>query len=322
MAIPFLNNIDLNKYQALNWVRQLLTSDPSSPTEGQVYHNTTDHVQKFYNGTDWIQNGKLNQVTPPDGDVSFNGHKATNGADPASDQDFATKSYVDTLATGVSSWKQVVRAASTVNGTLATAFEDGDTMDGVTLATGDRILLKNQTTASENGPYTVNASGAPTRTTDADIGAEMVGAAMWVAEGTTNADTAWVCTTNAPITLGSTSLTFVQYSALGGITAGAGLTKTGATLDVGAGAGISVAADSVAVDRTTTPQFASGDCTNQASQDFTHNLNNQWCLCQVMAKASPYAEVIPEIRRKDANTVTIVFATAPAAADYRITCVG
>lgn len=121
----------------------------------------------------------------------------------------ATKTYVDAKVAGLS-WKQAVRAASTTSGTLATAFENGDTLDGVALATGDRILLKNQSAASENGIYVVNASGAPTRATDADTGAELVDASVWVSEGTTLADTQWVCTSNAPITLGSTSLAFAQ----------------------------------------------------------------------------------------------------------------
>lgn len=113
------------------------------------------------------------------------------------------------------SWKQAVRVASTANGTLASAFENGDTVDGVVLATGDRILLKNQSTGAENGIYTVNASGAPTRAVDADTGVEMLCATVTVSEGTTNADTTWVCTTNAPITLGSTALTFVQSGSSG-----------------------------------------------------------------------------------------------------------
>jgi hypothetical protein len=113
------------------------------------------------------------------------------------------------------SWKQAVRAATTTNGTLATAFANGQSVDGVTLATGDRILLKNQTTGSENGIYTVNASGAPTRASDADSGAKLVNATVKVSEGTTNADTEWQCTTNATITLGSTALTWAQFGAAG-----------------------------------------------------------------------------------------------------------
>lgn len=127
----------------------------------------------------------------------------------------AVKAYVDSLLQGLS-WKRAVRAATTANGTLATAYENGAAIDGVTLATGDRILIKDQTTVSENGIYTVNASGAPTRTTDADTGAELVNATVYVSEGSTLADTQWTQTANAPITIGSTSLAFSQLSAGGG----------------------------------------------------------------------------------------------------------
>lgn len=127
----------------------------------------------------------------------------------------ATKTYVDAKVAGLS-WKQAVRAATTANGTLATAFENGDTVDGVVLATGDRILIKNQSSGAENGIYVVAASGAPARATDADSGAELVNATVYVSEGTTNADTQWTCTTNATITPGSTSLSFAQLATGGG----------------------------------------------------------------------------------------------------------
>ena len=130
----------------------------------------------------------------------------------------ATKTYVDSAVAGVAagvSWKQSVRVATTAAGTLATSFENGDTVDGVTLATGDRILIKDQAAGAENGIYIVAASGAPTRATDADSAAEIRQASMYVEEGTTNADTQWVCTTNAPITLGSTALAFAQLTSGG-----------------------------------------------------------------------------------------------------------
>lgn len=121
----------------------------------------------------------------------------------------ASTTYVDGKVAGLS-WKQAVRVATAAAGTLASSFENGDTVDGVVLATGDRILIKDQASGAENGIYTVNASGAPTRATDADTGAEMLQATVYVQEGTANADTEWTCTTNAAITLGSTSLTFSQ----------------------------------------------------------------------------------------------------------------
>jgi hypothetical protein len=143
-------------------------------------------------------------------DVSHGGFKITNLGAPSAGTDGANKDYVDNISAGVS-WKDGVRAATTVNGTLASAFQNAAVIDGVTLATGNRILLKNQTAPAENGIYTVNASGAPTRALDADAAAEIEAAAVFVNEGTTQADTAWVMTTNAPITLGTTGLVWTQF---------------------------------------------------------------------------------------------------------------
>lgn len=122
-----------------------------------------------------------------------------------------TELYAAVAASGAS-WKAPVRVATTAAGTLATSFENGDAVDGVTLVTGDRILIKNQSTASENGIYVVAASGAPARATDANTGSGLVNAGVFVSEGTANADTLWTCTTNAPITVGSTGLAFTQLN--------------------------------------------------------------------------------------------------------------
>lgn len=176
-------------------------------------------------------NTRLDQVSAPTASVSLNSQRLTSVADPSAAQDAATKAYVDAVAQGLSP-KDSVRVATTADGVLASAFANGQTVDGVVLATGNRILIKNQSTGAENGIYTVNASGAPTRALDADSGTYILGASVWVEEGTTQADTGWVLTTNGPITLGTTSLSFTQNSGLGQVTAGAALTKTGDTLDV------------------------------------------------------------------------------------------
>lgn len=117
--------------------------------------------------------------------------------------------YVTGLLDGLK-WKNSVKVATTTNGTLATAYENGDTVDGVSLSTGDRILLKNQTTQTENGIYTVNASGAPTRASDANSAAELEGATVTVQQGTSNANTTWTQTTDG-ITLGSSNLVWAQF---------------------------------------------------------------------------------------------------------------
>lgn len=168
-------------------------------------------------------------------DQSMGGFKLTNVATPTASTDVANKAYVDAAVVGID-WKPSVRVATTTNGTFATAYQNGSVVDGITLATGDRILLKDQTTGSTNGIYTVNATGAPTRASDADTSAEVTsGMAVFVEAGTANADSGWVLTTENPIVLGTTALVFTQFTGIGSLTAGNGLIKTGNVLDVVSG---------------------------------------------------------------------------------------
>lgn len=167
------------------------------------------------------------------GTVDVSGARISNLAAPTNVTDAATKAYVDAQLQGLEV-KNSVRVATTANGTLASAFANGQTVDGVTIATDDRILLKNQSTGSENGIYTVNASGAPTRAFDFDADSEVTGGTFFfVEEGTVNADNGFVLTNDGSITVGSTALTFTQFSGAGQITAGDALTKSGNTLNVG-----------------------------------------------------------------------------------------
>lgn len=128
------------------------------------------------------------------------------------DQTFASRTYVDNVAVGLK-WKQPVVVATTAAGVLTTGFENGDTIDGIVLVTGDRILIKNQTSAIENGIYIVSASGAPTRATDADTGSELISAAVFIQKGTANADKAFVCTNDA-ITIGTTDIIFTGFASV------------------------------------------------------------------------------------------------------------
>jgi hypothetical protein len=166
---------------------------------------------------------------------------------PTHDDHAATKAYVDAARSGLDV-KASVRAATTAPINLASDLENGDTLDtDVTLATGDRVLVKNQSTASENGIYVVQASGAAVRATDFDSNAEVTpGAFTFVEEGALNADSGWVLTTNGTINVGATGLTWALFSVAGTILAGDGLTKTGNTLNVvGTTDRITVNADSV-----------------------------------------------------------------------------
>ena len=111
-------------------------------------------------------------------------------------------------AGAVSQWKAPVAVATTENGTLSSAFENGKTVDGVTLSTGGRILIKNQTAGAENGIYTVNASGAPTRATDCDTDVEVIGAVVDVTSGTVNGGTVWNNTNTSAVIIGTTAITW------------------------------------------------------------------------------------------------------------------
>jgi hypothetical protein len=140
----------------------------------------------------------------------------TMNANPSNDNDLARKAYVDSVAAGLS-WKESVRAATAAAGTLASDFEDGDTIDTtVTLATGDRILIKNQATGSENGIYVVQASGAPVRAADLPATASAAGIAVFVEEGTDNADKGYVCTNDdGSDVVGTDALVFSQFTGVG-----------------------------------------------------------------------------------------------------------
>jgi hypothetical protein len=142
-------------------------------------------------------------------DLNFGSNKITGLGDPSSAQDAATKSYVDGLLANVGK-RQRVRAATTANITISTALNNGDTLDGVTLATGDLVLVKDQSTVNQNGVYVVGAS--PARFEEFDTYDEHPGSLIAVEEGSTNADTLWLCTSNVGGTLGSTSIVFASFT--------------------------------------------------------------------------------------------------------------
>jgi hypothetical protein len=231
MAVPFLSPIDLNKNEIRNALVHLLATDPVSPAVGQIWYNTTSNVLKMFDG---VANrvlaelsNTLDQMAAPAADLTINSHKLVNVATPTSATDGATKGYVDSVALGLDV-KASVRAATTAAGTLASSFANGSVVDGITLATGDRLLIKNQAAASENGIYVVAASGAPARSADCNSSASYVsGAFVFIESGTVNAGSAWVVTTQGAITPGTTSVTWVQFAGGATYSAGVGLTLTG-----------------------------------------------------------------------------------------------
>ena len=144
----------------------------------------------------------------------------------------ATKGYVDSARSGLDV-KQSVRVATTGPLTIATDLEDGDYVDDVQLNAGDRVLVKDQSTAIENGIYVVQESGAAVRATDFDSTEEVTpGAFTFVEEGTENGDSGWVVITDGSITIGVSDIDWAQFSGTGQIVAGAALEKDGSTLNV------------------------------------------------------------------------------------------
>lgn len=244
------SNIELNQNELRNARIQNLATPPASPVLGQIYYDTTLNKFGIRGSSAWFyvlpDTSSISTLAAATGNVDMNNQKIVNLATPSSSNDAVNKSYVDSLVLGFA-WKQSVRAATTAAGVLLTGFVNGSVIDGVTLVTGDRILIKNQTLASENGIYTVNASGAPTRASDANSSSQVLNASVFVQEGTTNADTAWVCTTNAPITLGTTSLTFIQFSSSVSYIWGNGLSNSSNTVNVNSGKGIDIVSDNVEV---------------------------------------------------------------------------
>jgi hypothetical protein len=292
----------------------------------------------------------------PAADLSMAGFKLTSLATPTADTDAANKGYVDSVAQGLDTKASVV-AATAVAGTFATSFANGQVVDGVTLATTNRILIKNQADATENGIYTVNASGAPTRSTDMDNGSEFPGAYVFVEQGTVNADTGWVCTNNAPVTLGTTNIVWTQFSGAGTYTANNGVVLNGSVfsfaprsgyglqtgssgaevklattsglnlssdLAVGAGNGISVLTNTVAIDTAVvvSKYNASIGDGSATSYTVTHNLGTRDVQVTIYDNSSPYAEVIADVQHTTTNTITLLFSIAPTSNQYRVVVQG
>lgn len=354
-ARKFLIPVDLSKNELQNAVMQNLGSAPGSPAEGQMYYDTTLHQFGVYQNGAWayhadktfllaranhtgtqlastisdfdaqVRTSRLDQMTAPTTDVSANSHKITNVTDPTSAQDAATKNYVDNAVAGLA-WKDQIRVATTVSGTLGSAFANGQVVDGITLVTGDRILLKNQSTPAENGIYVVAVSGAPTRATDADTGAEMQAAAGWVSEGTTNGGTSWVCTTTGTITIGSTSLTFAQFGAGSTYTAGNGLQLGGSAFSVKLPGSSGLTADGTGtyIDKTIVMTRYAADIGDGSTTSIvvTHSLGTKDVQVQIYDKTTPFAQVECDVAHTSTSAITLVFAIAPTTNQYRVVVQG
>tara|TARA_Y100001937_G_scaffold120324_1_gene177378 strand:+ start:167 stop:1645 length:1479 start_codon:yes stop_codon:yes gene_type:complete len=194
-----------------------------------------------------VRTNRLDQMAAPTSSVSLNSQTITNVADPVNAQDAATKGFVEATSQGLDVKDSCV-AATTGNITISTALNNGDTLDGVTLSTNDRVLVKDQSTATQNGIYIVGSS--PARANDLASGADAAGMFTFVEQGTVNADNGFVCTSNkGSAVVGTNNLTFAQFSGAGQITPGNGLDKSGNTLsvDLKANGGLVIESSEIAV---------------------------------------------------------------------------
>jgi len=233
----------------------------------------------------------------------------------------ANKGYVDNAVQGLS-WKQAVRVATTANGTLATAFSNLSVVDGITLATGDRILIKDQTVGSENGIYIVTA-GAPTRATDADTSAEIDSSTVYVESGTVNADIVWNLLTDNPV-LGTTSLVYGQINGGSTPTAStvtAGKVRLATTTEAEAKTDGTIAVTPLSLSsfaRKFTGLIGDGVATSYA---VTHGLGTQFVTAQIF-EASTNAQVEVDVVLTSGTQTSFIFATAPLTNSYRVVITG
>lgn len=293
----------------------------------------------------------------PAGNLSMNSHKLTNLAAPTDPTDAANKSYVDSAVAGLN-WKAAVNLLATTNialtGSTGALVIDGHTALDQTHS-GYRLLLTGQSTDAEKGIYVYTDAGSGytlTRSTDADSYTELIGAAVFVMEGTTYGSTSWVQSNHYITSFASQSWT--QFSGSGTYTAGYGVSLVGnqfrvnpsstgglqtdttyasiklATnsglgtdangLAVGAGTGISVSTGTVAIDTAVVVRKYStdvGDGSN-TSYTITHNLGTKDVTVALYDNSSPYAEVITDVQHSTTNTITLLFSSAPTSNQYRV----
>lgn len=217
-------NADINASAAIALSK--LATDPLA----RANHTGTQTSSTISDLAATVKAYRLDEFANPTASVSLNSQKITNLADGTSAGDAVNLGQLQSIQAGLDPHGSV-RVATTTNITTSTDLNSGDVIDGVTLANGDRVLVKDQSTKSQNGIWVVAAS--PSRATDADAAGELSGGSyVFVEEGTANADTGWVITTNGSITPGTTAHDWAIFSRAGALTGGTGITVSGNTISI------------------------------------------------------------------------------------------
>lgn len=288
-------------------------------------HTGTQTASTISDLASTVQAYRLDQFAAPTAAVSAGSQRIINLADPTSDTDAATRGYVlaqvQNAAAGIDNKPSVRLTTAGGNSTLTGT----PVIDGVQTVAGDRVLAPSQTTGSQNGVYVV-AAGAWARAADADQTGEITPGATWyVEEGTTYAASTFRCSNTGTITLGTTTPTITQFTGGATYTAGNGLQLTGSAFSVKvvASGGINSAAGGLSVDTTIVARRAAFTVGNGAltSIPLVHNLGTQDVAVSVRL-ASTNEGIMVDWVATDANTVTLTFASAPAANAIKAVVVG
>jgi len=268
-----------------------------------------------------VQANRLDEMANPTSDVDLNSQKITNLADPVNAGDAVNKSYADALVNGLDVKESVKAATVGSNITLSGT----QTLDGVSLSVGDRVLVKDQTTSSQNGIYVV-ASGSWSRAADADADSEVSSGLFTFCEsGSVNADSGFTLTTDGSITVGTTALTFTQFSGAGSVAAGDGLTKSGNTLsaDLKSNGGVVIESGELAVDLgassiTGTLGVSDGGTGATSASDARTNLG-----VAIGSDVQAHGDVLDDLSGlTQASNKGIFFDTANSAATFDLTAAG
>ena len=271
----------------------------------------------------------LSALAVPTADVPFATYKITGLGNPTSDQDAATKYYVDQAVQGLT-WKAAANLLSTVNVALtgSTGTLNIDTYGALTSAdAGYRIVLTNQTDDTEDGIYVYADNGTNytlSRSTDGNPYSELIGASIYIQEGTTKASTSWV-QSNHYLTSFAGQV-WVQIAGPGTLTAGNGINITSNVVSavVQSGAGLSLSGSGLAIDTAiVVRKYAAsiGDGTN-TTYTVTHNLGTRDVQVTVYDNSSPYAEVVVDVQHTSTTAIAVLFSVAPTSNQYRVVVQG
>lgn len=360
--MKFLDHLDLSKAELRNAAIQVLGTAPSSPVTGQVYFDSSTLRLLSWDGTAWtakatdsaLLNGQaaayylsranhtgtqtastisdlasvvkayhLNEFAAPTANIAFAGYKITGLGTPTTAGDAATYDFVISQVQAASSGLQVkspVRVVAQSN----VALTGLQTIDGVTLLAGDRVLLVAQTDATQNGVY-VAASGAWSRATTEDENTELKGAFWLVNEGTLGQKSQWIVNNSTTPLIGTDNIVIVQFGATSVYSASNGVTLVGSDFRAVAasGGGISVGSGGISVDTAIVSRKYSADIGDGATTTLTvtHNLGTRDVTVAVQDKTTHEIVWATPIATST-NAVTLTFVTAPTASQFRVTVTG